>query len=80
MSVLNISQWSNHSSTYGQGARQRYAPVEGHPVNEAYNNISDDILYPLRKAHLAGESSADLHSGEHARSPSRLSALCSMCA
>lgn len=63
-----------------QGARQHYAPVEGHPVDEAYNDISDDILYPLRKAHVAGESSADLHSAEHARSHSRRSALCSMSA
>lgn len=36
--------------------------MEGHPVNEPHNCISDDILHSLRKAHVAGKPGADLRS------------------
>ncbi len=36
--------------------------MEGHPVDKPHDCICDDVLNSLRKAHLAGKPSADLHS------------------
>ena len=47
--------------------------MEGHPVNEPHNCIGDDILHPLRKAHVAGKPCADLRS-RHVLSKERDSA------